>query len=343
MSPKLGHLVGAAAGAAFLLAAVLRYRRRAMAQERAAPGDAASEQGDEHEQEEPPWRRQSLPRKLESMMASKLAAFRWREQLRRVHKQTVVLSSSAPPTVSDDTSTSSPGTPATLRRRADSMAASPHASPKQVPVVRDRSAPAAMQRKPLELSVRSGETPRSSLLSDTLDHDGQIHSVIGMSVMTVRRDTMVPGTPLCALVEAMAKWRQEFLEQRGESHDPFWHRKTKKIVLAVVALRTPRGPEFVRGCNLEVSMPSGSLCAERNAIGTAVAMYPDVKRENFRGVAVLSLTEGDSNLNPLPPCGVCSEWLEKIVEVNPDVRSCPTTTLRTLPADSPTFNPWRGC
>ena len=117
MSPKLGHLVGAAAGAAFLLAAVLRYRRRAMAQERAAPGDAASEQGDEHEQEEPPWRRQSLPRKLESMMASKLAAFRWREQLRRVHKQTVVLSSSAPPTVSDDISTSSPGTPATLRRK----------------------------------------------------------------------------------------------------------------------------------------------------------------------------------------------------------------------------------
>mmetsp|Transcript_69104 Transcript_69104/g.183980 ORF Transcript_69104/g.183980 Transcript_69104/m.183980 type:complete len:198 (-) Transcript_69104:303-896(-) len=99
--------------------------------------------------------------------------------------------------------------------------------------------------------------------------------------------------------------------------------ESKKIVLAVVAINIDSELQFVRGCNLEVSMPSGSLCAERNAIGTALSMYPDVERKDFCGVAVLSLTpaaEGDDNLNPLPPCGVCSEWLEKIQEKNHDFR-----------------------
>ena len=37
--------------------------------------------------------------------------------------------------------------------------------------------------------------------------------------------------------------------------------------------------------------------------------------------SVLSLTEpGGENLNPLPPCGVCSSWLEKIYEVNQEFR-----------------------
>ena len=93
-----------------------------------------------------------------------------------------------------------------------------------------------------------------------------------------------------------------------------WHRKSKKIVLAIVALKMGDDVLFVRGCNLEVSMPSGSLCAERNAIGTALTMYPGMGRADFRGVAVLSLTDGEDNINPLPPCGVCSEWLEKMWE-----------------------------
>ena len=43
--------------------------------------------------------------------------------------------------------------------------------------------------------------------------------------------------------------------------------------------------------------------------------------QDFLGVSVLSLTEpGTDNLNPLPPCGVCSSWLEKIYEVNSEFR-----------------------
>ena len=148
----------------------------------------------------------------------------------------------------------------------------------------------------------------------------QMHSVIGLSVMSEQRAALDAQSSLAELVNAMDEWRSDFLEQRESTNDPFWHRKSKKIVLAIVALKMGDDVLFVRGCNLEVSMPSGSLCAERNAIGTALTMYPGLGRADFRGVAVLSLTGGKDNLNPLPPCGVCSEWLEKIQEVNPDFR-----------------------
>ena len=60
-------------------------------------------------------------------------------------------------------------------------------------------------------------------------------------------------------------------------------------------------------------------------------------REDFRGVAVLSLTDdGEGNLNPLPPCGVCSEWLEKIVEVR---RAYFPYTLRCWPLRTPDSTP----
>ena len=50
------------------------------------------------------------------------------------------------------------------------------------------------------------------------------------------------------------------------SHDlsTFWLRKTKKPVLAVLLVRRRDGSlKLYRGTNMEVSMPTGSLCAER--------------------------------------------------------------------------------
>ena len=90
------------------------------------------------------------------------------------------------------------------------------------------------------------------------------------------------------------------------------------VCVCVPPQRKPDGsPTYWRGMNVEVSMPTGTLCAERNAIGTALSMYPQALREDFRAVAVLSLSDAaPENLNPLPPCGVCSEWLEKITEAN---------------------------
>jgi len=95
---------------------------------------------------------------------------------------------------------------------------------------------------------------------------------------------------------------------------------------------TPGAPnQFYRGMNLEVSMPTGTLCAERNAIGNALASDQTLRREDIRSVAVLSvslaerppdeLVDGrDVALNPLDPCGACMEWLRKIAEVNPDFK-----------------------
>jgi cytidine deaminase len=90
-------------------------------------------------------------------------------------------------------------------------------------------------------------------------------------------------------------------------------------------------------------VPTGSLCAERNAISTAVSIDPTLRRRDFRMIAVVGVPlnppdsvrrqlfveekddeeseESVSNLgstslasaketghpNPLSPCGVCTE------------------------------------
>ena len=58
-------------------------------------------------------------------------------------------------------------------------------------------------------------------------------------------------------------------------------------------------------------MPTGSLCAERNVIGTALATNPRLRREDLMMVAVLAipLTDGSSSLAsptrlPSPPPGI---------------------------------------
>jgi cytidine deaminase len=85
----------------------------------------------------------------------------------------------------------------------------------------------------------------------------------------------------------------------------FWLRKTRKPVLAILCVvkasssKKPRHEldssdfEFHRGVNLEVSMPTGSLCSERNAIGNALAANPGLTRKDMFGIAVLSLRPKD--------------------------------------------------
>lgn len=58
----------------------------------------------------------------------------------------------------------------------------------------------------------------------------------------------------------------EVKNMSDKSHDlgTFWLRKTKKPVLAVLLVRRNDGSlKLYRGTNMEVSMPTGSLCAER--------------------------------------------------------------------------------
>eukprot|EP00931_Biecheleriopsis_adriatica_P007942 TRINITY_DN109181_c0_g1_i1.p1 TRINITY_DN109181_c0_g1~~TRINITY_DN109181_c0_g1_i1.p1 ORF type:complete len:548 (-),score=107.61 TRINITY_DN109181_c0_g1_i1:43-1485(-) len=148
---------------------------------------------------------------------------------------------------------------------------------------------------------------------------------------------------LNSLVSEVIAHRNSFLfaQPRDNAGDApqdlerFWLRKSKKPVLSVLVVRRESGPlRMHRGINLEVSMPTGSLCAERNVIGTAFAADPSLRREDLRAIAVLAVDglrsrgAGSLNLtgawrrgrNPLAPCGACMEWLRKIYEVNPSFR-----------------------
>ena len=76
----------------------------------------------------------------------------------------------------------------------------------------------------------------------------------------------------------------------GHDMAAFWHRKTKKVVLAVLLVVKNGVPKTYVGINLEVSMPTGSLCAERNAIGSALADDLSLHRTDLKVVAVLGCT-----------------------------------------------------
>jgi hypothetical protein len=125
--------------------------------------------------------------------------------------------------------------------------------------------------------------------------------------------------------EEMRAWVSVFLEarptrpaDRPSEEEHFWFRKGRKEVLSVLVLRRPNGElTTLRGVNMEVSLPTGTLCAERNAIGSALAQYPGLKRADLEGVAVLALAADQSWLGP---CGACQEWLRKVSEVNPSFR-----------------------
>ena len=118
------------------------------------------------------------------------------------------------------------------------------------------------------------------------------------AISVTNEDSWFTGNPdidvnIRPLVREMIQHRQQLLhtltENRHEVGD-FWLRKTKKPVLAVLLIQKPgERPKFFRGINLEVSMPTGSLCAERNVIGTALAQDPSLRRKHIKMVGVLSV------------------------------------------------------
>ncbi|MDD3593230.1 MAG: cytidine deaminase [Candidatus Gastranaerophilales bacterium] len=82
------------------------------------------------------------------------------------------------------------------------------------------------------------------------------------------------------------------------------------------------------GCNVENASYGLSLCAERNAISTAVAAG-----EKAKLVAIAIVAE---NMLDCPPCGACRQW---IYEFSPDAELifetkdgyCTTTIKELLP------------
>ena len=104
---------------------------------------------------------------------------------------------------------------------------------------------------------------------------------------------------ILSTINELRAWKKDFQQKAVDDAmsemSRFWLRKTRQPVLAVLAVQKPEDerPTYYRGVNVEVSMPTGSLCAERNAIGAAIAADPSLRREHFKMVAVLFMAELD--------------------------------------------------
>ena len=105
--------------------------------------------------------------------------------------------------------------------------------------------------------------------------------------------------------------------------DDWYHRQSGCIVLAVCQWRKAKeklesdgdanGDEFIytHGINIEVSLPTGSICAERAAITQAHTNFPALQgKGNLVAVAVFEHSQ--QGRNPMRPCEVCQMWLKKL-------------------------------
>jgi len=95
----------------------------------------------------------------------------------------------------------------------------------------------------------------------------------------------------------------------AHAQDPFWQRKSKKVVLAVVVCRGEEGLMVYRGMNTEVSLPAGSLCAERTAIATSASHF-----QRASDIVAIGVLDPEDTINPLWPCEVCQSWLAKLAQ-----------------------------
>lgn len=122
------------------------------------------------------------------------------------------------------------------------------------------------------------------------DDDIEIHSYDEMEI-TPAIDVSIANKRVQSMVEELKRFKHEFLTKMTQRNDlaRFWLRKTKKPVLAVLLVESNGLSKIYRGTNMEVSMPTGSLCAERNVIGTALATDPSLRREDLKMVAVLAV------------------------------------------------------
>lgn len=130
------------------------------------------------------------------------------------------------------------------------------------------------------------------------DEDIEVHPFEEMETVPAMDVAKISDQEVQLVVDEMRAFRNLFLETMDENSNDiksFWLRKTKKPVLAVLLVSDARNggkPKLYRGSNMEVSMPTGSLCAERNVIGTALASNPGLKREDLKMVAVLAIPLG---------------------------------------------------
>ena len=99
-----------------------------------------------------------------------------------------------------------------------------------------------------------------------------------------------------ALVDQLRQYQREFenIRDSRQQHNElqsFWLRKSRQPVLSVLLVKKSEAdaPRYYRGVNLEVSLPTGSLCSERSAIAAALSADSSLCRSDMKMIAVLAL------------------------------------------------------
>ena len=97
------------------------------------------------------------------------------------------------------------------------------------------------------------------------------------------------------------------------------------------ALITKEGKVY-RGCNIESSVFSPSLCAERVALAKAISEG----EKEFSAIAIVGAPSGEEPKDPCYPCGVCRQVLSEHVDLSAfkviveENGAAKTTTLKDL-------------
>jgi cytidine deaminase len=170
--------------------------------------------------------------------------------------------------------------------------------------------------------------------SKVVDDDIEVHSFETMETRPAVDADRVRDPGLQLVVQEMRGFYQEMnaaLVSGNNDIHRFWLRKTHKPVLAVLLVQSSgEAPRLYRGTNMEVSMPTGSLCAERSAIGSALAANPNLKRHDLKLIAVLAVPPPP----PTPPLPVDSVVASETGPVwhppNASSGTAPTTAAGTL-------------
>eukprot|EP00439_Symbiodinium_sp_Y106_P060506 s2574_g8.t4 len=122
---------------------------------------------------------------------------------------------------------------------------------------------------------------------------------------------------------ALHEMRTYLADWQASTKDVFWQRKSNKAVLSILLCRSESGDWCTyHGMNTEVSLPSGSVCAERAAIVRAASDFRHVTPA-ATGILSMLLFPTDARLRtwPASPCSVqvCQSWLSKLRQENPNM------------------------
>jgi hypothetical protein len=118
-------------------------------------------------------------------------------------------------------------------------------------------------------------------------HRDDFLRVVCESRAQIERDAEAQAEELAAQWDSRGAVKAASKKDGLTELETFWLRKTRKPVLSVLLVRKRGDPrvKLYRGVNMEVSMPTGSLCAERNVIGTALAADFTLQRDGLRMIA----------------------------------------------------------